>query len=549
MTVSHFMTHCLLHLKFKKIKMANQMYNTDVLIVGAGPTGLSLAAALQSLGVRIKIIELKPKLSDTTKATNLMQGTQEQLAIYNLIQPMFDMSGKMSRMVMKGYGTNLGARTMHLTESPFNDVLLLGQDNIEKSLAHSLSELGVQIHFDTKLTNLIQNENAVTATLQNGTEETKETFKYVIGCDGPWGVTRTFTKCDFKPVKTDRTIRQVDAKLKWKRLNSMKQMWLFYFADGFAVVVPLLDGYYRILTIEPSANIPNRNPTLEEMKTKLIEVTKDSSIEMLEPKWFSYANLNMGIAPQIIDNRVILAGDAGNPILPNGGQGLNTGIQDSFNLAWKLADVIKGNAKSELLITYQTERLALRIALEKVQFNSLKYTTKAPKFMQWVVGKLGNWMLDKGGEKGMAKTFSQLNVHYRKSPLTLDKIKKGNVKAGNRILDGDLIQASTLQEVSLFNQLSKPVWKLIIFDNQKQLENFQQFDKIKSGLLPLIITSSTTTNYNKENLYYDVDELVHKIYGINQPTILLVRPDSYVAVRTSADSLKDIENYLATWYN
>ncbi len=243
-------------------------------------------------------------------------------------------------------------------------------------------------------------------------------------------------------------------------------MWLFYFADGFAVVVPLLDGYYRILTIEPSSNIPNRNPTLEEMKTKLIEVTKDNSIEMLEPKWFSYANLNMGIAPQIIDNRVILAGDAGNPILPNGGQGLNTGIQDSFNLAWKLADVIKGNVKAEHLTTYQTERLALRIELEKIQFNSLKYTTKAPKFMQWVIGKLGNWMLDKGGEKGMAKTFSQLNVLYKKRTLTVDKIKKGNVKAGNRILDRDLIQASTLQEVSLFNQLTKPVWKLIVFGNQ-----------------------------------------------------------------------------------
>ncbi|MFC4231392.1 FAD-dependent monooxygenase [Parasediminibacterium paludis] len=529
--------------------MANEMYNTDVLIVGAGPTGLILAAALQSLGVSIKIIELKPKLSDTTKATNLMQGTQEQLAIYNLIQPMFDISGKMSRMVMEGYGTNLGARTMHLTESPFNDVLLLGQDNIEKSLANSLSNLGVQIHFDTKLTSLIQNENGVVTTLQSVTNITTENYKYVIGCDGPWGITRTFTKCDFKPVKTDRTIRQVDAKLKWKRLNSMKQMWLFYFADGFAVVVPLLDGYYRILTIEPSENIPNRNPTLEEMKSKLIEVTKDNSIEMLEPKWFSYANLTMGIAPQIIDNKVILAGDAGNPILPNGGQGLNTGIQDSLNLAWKLADVIKNNAKTELLTTYQTERLALRIALEKIQFNSLKYTTKAPKFMQWVVGKLGNWMLDKGGEKGMAKTFSQLNINYKKSPLTVDKIKKGSVKAGNRILDGDIIQASTLQEVSLFQQLSKPVWKLLVFDNKKQLNHLQQIDKIKGGLLPLIITASTITTYETAYLYYDIDELVHKIYGIHQPTILLVRPDNYVALSAKADNLKAVENYFANWYN
>ncbi len=87
------------------------------------------------------------------------------------------------------------------------------------------------------------------------------------------------------------------------------------------------------------------------------------------------------------------------------------------------------------------------------------------------------------------------------------------------------------------------------FWQPKQLDNLQQLDKIKSGLLPLIITSSTTTDYNKENLYYDIDELVHKIYGINQPTILLVRPDNYVAVRVSANNLTALQNYLATWYN
>ena len=522
----------------------------EVLIVGAGPTGLSLAAGLKKLNVGVKIVELKPKLSDTTKATNLMQGTQEQLAIYELINPMFQMSGKMRRLILEGYGSKLGARTMRLAESPFNDVLLLGQDNIEKSLANSLAESGVEICFDTKLTKLIQNEKGVTATLQNSSGQTEEFYQYVVGCDGPWGVTRTFTKCDFEPVKTNRTIRQVDAKLKWKRLQSMEQMWLFYFAAGFAAVVPLLNGYYRILTIEPTENVPDRNPTVKEMRDKLAEVTTDDSIELIEPKWFSYANLNMGIAPQIIDKRVILAGDAGNPILPNGGQGLNTGIQDSLNLAWKLAAVINGTAKAELLDTYQEERLNLRRGLEKVQFNSLKYTTKTSFFTRWIIQKFGNLLLDKGGEKAMAKAFSQLNVNYRKSSLTVEKIKKGGVKAGFRILDGELIQAQTMREVSLFNELAKPVWKLIIFDCRKQLNAVQQINELKiNGLLPLIITSSTTSKYQKDNLYFDVDELVHKIYGVTKPTAFLVRPDNYVAVRVGAESLEAIETYNRLWFN
>lgn len=532
--------------------MKIQKSTKQVLVVGAGPTGLSVAAALTKLGISVEIIEQKPGLSDTTKATNLMQGTQEQLAIYDLIEPMYRMSGKMSRIIMEGYGVNLGARTMHLTESPFEDVLLLGQDNIEKSLASSLLSLGIEVSFSTRLINLSQQPDGVKVALLVENAEVEEYYQYVIGCDGPWGITRTFTACNFKPVKTGRSIRQVDAKLKWKRLNSMKQMWLFYFADGFAVVVPLLDGYYRVLTIEPSENIPDRNPQLEEIRQKLIEVTKDNSIEMTEPKWFSHANLSMGIAPCIIDKRVFLAGDAGNPILPNGGQGLNTGIQDSLNLAWKLASVIKGKAKNNLLDSYQDERLALRIALEKVQFNSLKYTTKAPGYMQWLIRRFGNTLLNKGGEYQMAKAFSQLNVNYKKSILTKELVKGGNVKAGGRILDGDLIKASDLTEVSLFKQLSTPVWKLVYFACKKEIPD----DIVKQlllleqkGIELLIITSSLEINYTYGHLHYDIDELVHTKYGFKMPTFLLVRPDNYVAVRTNTEKFNVMADFINEWFS
>ena len=529
--------------------MSKEIYSKDVLVVGAGPTGLSLAAALTRLNISVKIIEQKPGLSDTTKATNLMHGTQEQLAIYNLEAPMAHISGKMERMIMEGYGQNLGARTMHINESPFKDVLLLGQDNIERLLAQSLNQAGTQIDFDTKLISLTQDEIGVKATLKHGNNTTEEYYKYIVGCDGPWGVTRTFTSCNFEPVKTNRSIRQVDARLKWKRLSSMKQMWLFYFPLGFAVVVPLLDGYSRILTIEPTENIPDRKPTLDEMRSKLIEVTQDDSIELADAKWFSHANLSMGIAPGLIDRRVILAGDAGNPILPNGGQGLNTGIQDSLNLAWKLAAIIKANAPDTLLKTYESERLTLRAALEKVQFNSLKYTTNAPAFMQWAIRTLGNTLLDKGGEKQMAKAFSQLNVSYRKSELTI-KSKKSKVPSGSRIMDADLVKATGLKEVSLFRELCTPYWKLIYFDAKQYLKEVgnKLTNYAGKSIKPIIITSSTKNIYNAQNLYYDIDELAHKVYDISGPTLLLVRPDNFIAARVPAADFATIDQYVKTWF-
>ena len=534
--------------------MTTNHYDADVLIVGAGPTGLTLAAALQKLGVTFRLIEQKAALSDTSRATNLMQGTQEQLASYDLIAPMLPNSGKMRRIMMHGYGANLGPRTMHLPESVFPDIILYGQDRIEASLANSLVSRGGNIEFGTKLLTLKQDKDGVQAEIDTDGRRSTIWTKYVVGCDGPWSVTRTFTRCDFTPHKTGRAIRQVDARLRWKRLASMEQMWLFYFADGFAVVVPLLDGYTRVITIEPNGNIPARNPTLDEMRDKLREVTGDDSIELADHKWLSYTELSMGIAPSLRDNRVILAGDAGNPILPNGGQGLNTGIQDSLNLAWKLAAVVHEQAKDRLLDTYQQERLPLRQALEKVQWNSLKYTTKTTGIMRFLIRKLGNSLLNTGGEYQMAKAFSQLGVNYRKSPLTLETMKKGKVKAGERSINAEVVEATTRSEVRLADLLARPVWKLVCFNLGENDVQAVQSDmqllatKTKLDFIPVIITTSARNEATTSHLYYDVDEVAHKAYGITQPTVLLIRPDQYVGLRTGKSNWATVETYAQHWF-
>ena len=165
------------------------------------------------------------------------------------------------------------------------------------------------------------------------------------------------------------------------------------FVDGANVVVlfrswfrrrrAALGGIHRVLCIEPKASFPEREPTLDEMQSKLRDVVDDVSVELSEPEWFSYTDLSMGIAPGVGDGRIFLAGDVGNPVLPNGGQGMNTGIADAFNLGWKLAAVLLHSGSHELLDTYNEERRALRSALQKAQFNSLRYTTPVtPKAMQ-----------------------------------------------------------------------------------------------------------------------------------------------------------------------
>lgn len=519
-------------------------FTADVLIVGSGPTGLTLATILKRHGVSVKIIEKRQRLTTTTKATNLMQGCQEKLAIYDMVKPMLERAGKLSRMWMYCYDKNIIGLNYVREKSPFKTVLLLGQNNIEAPLGNFLNETGININFETELIHLNQNENSVSVTTKSPKGEFHENFKYVVGCDGARSVTKTFTKLDFTPINTKVTVRQIDAVLKWKRLNSMKQMWLFYYDTGFCAVIPLLDNTTKFITFDSSETTPNRKPTLEEMQIKLREVCKDDTATLENPIWFSQSELLTGLAPGLVDNRVILAGDAGNPILPNGGQGLNTGIQDSINLGWKLADTILYKGSAKLLLSYNEERLSLRAGLEKAQNISLKYVIKPPKLMKWIVKKFGPFLVKKG-EDAMIQAFSQLSVGYPQSPLTVEKLKRGIVKAGDSIRDADILYAKTNQEVSLFAILSFPKWKLVYFDHGTGIDPRNEFDEIEKEypfLKTLLISSSLKTIQQVSNLYYDIDELAHKAYGILQPTIYCVRPDNYVGLRTN--NLKDVSSYI-----
>ncbi|HEV7228030.1 FAD-dependent monooxygenase [Brevundimonas sp.] len=523
-------------------------YEADVLIVGAGPTGLALANALERLGTSYVVIEAKPGVSVHTKATNLMPGTLEQLDVLGLADRMYETGGVMKRYMVHMYGLDVGPRPMHLGESPHPNVLFLGQDLIDRNLKEALPDAGGRIRFSHSLTALEQDGDGVVATIAAGGGEHRLRFRYVVGCDGPRSVTRQFSKCDFEPVKTGKYVWQVDAKLSWRGLRTMKQMWLYYYDEGFGVVIHLPGDNTKVMVFEEKDRLPNREPTLEEMQSKLRTISGDETATLSDPIWFSHGELLTGVAPALIDGRVILAGDACNPILPNGGQGLNIGIQDALNLAWKLHDVIRGEASPALLQTYDAERRANRLALEKIQISTLKNTLPAPKLNQFILGRYGNAVLDRIWPP-LAKAFSQLGVSYEKSPLTLPGGTKKSIRAGQRVRDADVLRASDAAEVSLFKELRSPEWKLIIFDGGVSLPASIARDLASlPQLSTYVIIAGAGTLDSPARVYYDLDRLAHKAYGLRVPTALLIRPDNYTAAVVPVADLKPLRSYLAEWY-
>ena len=521
----------------------------QVLIVGAGPTGLTLATVLTKYGIQVRLIEKKGSLSRYTKATNLMQRNQEVLYALNLLEPMNEISGFCHRMMLHAYGKSFGPRTLRLHETPFQDIILCGQHNFEAVMAQGLEQRGISVEFNTELKHLEQTKDGVLATLHSTDEEESIHYDYVVGCDGATGITRSFTKHDFTLEKTGVAIRQADCMLTWRRLNTMEQLWFFYFEHGFAVIVPLPGGIHRVLLIEPKANMPQRDPTLEELQAKLREVTNDKTVTLSNPDWFSYTDLSMGIGSGLRDKRIILAGDVGNPILPNGGQGMNTGISDAFNLGWKLACVLNNNAPEALLDTYEQERHTLRRDLQNVQYNSLKYTTLVtPKWMQALIRRLGNPLLNRGGEYKMAQAFSELLINTRTSPLTLEMLGKKGVRAGDRVLDADLVKE--METVKLYDLLYTGGWTLLAFTGTKEAYIQETMDAMntfgRSDISHYIISTNSQIS-SQVPVLYDLDEVAHRVYGVVKPTLYLIRPDGYVGARVAPRHIQQLKDYAEKW--
>jgi len=529
-----------------------------VLIVGAGPTGLTLGIILARYGVAVRVIEKRARASEHTKATNIMQRTQELLDSIDLLAPLQQIGGAMSRLVVTAYGTSVGPRTMHLSETAFPDVILCGQHNFEAVAAAELARLGVNIEFGTELTGLTQDrahddgedqDRCVVDVARDGVAD-QIRAAYVVGADGRSGTTRAFTALDFEPAATGVAIRQVDATLSWARSSTMDQMWLFYVDHGFGAVVPLPGGVHRVLMVERAQDIPNRNPTLAEMTARLREVSQDPSAELTEQRWTSYTDLSMGIAPALVDGRVILAGDAGNPVLPNGGQGMNTGIADAFNLGWKLAAVLHHGAPTALLATYNTERHALRTKLQRAQYNSLKYTTLVtPKPVQALFRLLAEPVLDAGAEYKVAQAFSELTVTTRRSPLTIPDRRRRGARAGDRARDATVVHGHDTTQ--LRDLLYDGGWTLLAFTGRGRHTDPARVETaagpLRAHVATWVITTTTPNQPGSVDTLADLDGQAHRAYRITRPTLVLVRPDGHIAATLPPRHALQITDYLTLW--
>ena len=445
--------------------------NIDVLIVGAGPTGLMLGNQLGRRGVRALIIDRNSGPSIQTKALGVQARTLEIYSHLGIVERALELGMLTAAANMWVEGRRaarvpLGDIGRDLSPYPF--VLILGQDDNERLLGEALRPWGMDVQWSTELVALAQTSEHTSATLKQADGSTREIkAKWVAGCDGPHSAVRTLNKIEFVGAPYEHVFFVADTSVTGPMVPS--ELNVFFWRDGFHVFFPMRGAnHWRVVGIVP-AQLRARDDLKFDAVVPSIRDQVAGTLVFQECRWFSTYRIHHRRAERFRDRRCFLLGDAAHIHSPVGAQGMNTGLQDSYNLGWKLALVLTGRAGETLLDSYESERVPVAERL-------LKTTDQAFSLIvsdRWLAGIFRTRLLAKILAFAMTldrirklafRTISQIGIHYRRSPLseTQAGFPNGAPQAGDRFpwLRLKLVPQGSVED--LFARLDDTRFNLIV---------------------------------------------------------------------------------------
>ncbi|MDT5012579.1 MAG: hypothetical protein QOH57_4196 [Mycobacterium sp.] len=323
------------------------MNSSDVIVVGAGPTGLMLACELEMRGVAVRLLERRRDIPNITRAFGLHARTLELLDARGLAEEIVQRGLRVSQIAP------VPGVAMNLSELPsrYPMVLMAPQSLTERTLTARARKLGVEIVYGAEVVGLEQDAGGVTVTLADGTTERAA---YIGGCDGAHSTVRGLLGIGFSGKEYETHILLADVRLANPPTDGLSAATS---SDGVILLVPFGDGWFRAIAWDRTREeVPLREAVpLSEIRDSFLRIGK-TDFGMSEMRWSSRFLSERRQAERYRVGRGFIAGDAAHVHSPLGAQGMNTGIQDAMNLGWKLAEAIDGTAPDGLLDTYQSER-------------------------------------------------------------------------------------------------------------------------------------------------------------------------------------------------
>jgi 2-polyprenyl-6-methoxyphenol hydroxylase-like FAD-dependent oxidoreductase len=503
-----------------------------VLIAGAGPTGLVLALWLTRLGIKVRIIDKTAEPGTTSRALAVQARTLEYYHQVGLDDAVVAGGVKIENLNLWASGRRVAGVPLQRTGegvTPYAFALVFPQDAHERLLIERLVTLGVHVERKTELLRFSQNDSGVTATLRrpDGSEEVCDAA-YLAGCDGASSIVRGQLGIGFPGGTYTGLFYVADVIATGEPVD--KDLHVDIEDADFLLLFPLKGkAHWRLVgNAHDSPAGEHGKLTFDDVKGKAVEHLK---LNFQKVNWFSTYRVHHRVALRFRDRRAFLLGDAAHIHSPVGGQGMNTGIGDAVNLAWKLAQVLKRGAPEKILDTYEPERIAFARRLVATTDRGFALVTRRGALAAVVRKRIVPLLVPllfriRAMRRLLFRTVSQTQVNYRDSSLS--EGSAGRVRAGDRLPWVKLASGE-----DNFAPLTSLAWQVHVYGEAGSGRR-----EVGSGL-------RTTCAELRLPLHLFAWESGMRRAGFQSGAVYLLRPDGYVALADPSADPNRLRQYLA----
>jgi 2-polyprenyl-6-methoxyphenol hydroxylase-like FAD-dependent oxidoreductase len=510
--------------------------DVPVVIVGAGPTGVMLAIELARRGVQVRILDKEPARSQETRAIALHARTLELFHQIGVVEEFLELGHKATGMAVHTRARRRTSVDFGELDSPYPFVLMLGQDQTQRILDRRLERLGVNIERGVEVLKLEPHNDGVELAARRIGEQSGRALqaRWVVGCDGAHSIVRRHLGVPFDGDDYGQDWLMAEVGIDWQM--ERERFHVFSYTSAPMVCFPMPGGRWRVIMPQ----VPNREgerqaPKMQEIE-RLAAMRGPTGMKLSDPTLLAAFRCYRRQTSVMRSGHLLVAGDAAHIHSPAGGQGMNTGLQDAANLAWKLALVVGGDASPALLDTYQEERHPIAAGVLAFTHNLVRVFTVTSSGQRWLRDRLlPTAMSIPTVERRFTTRMSQISQTYRGGPLASGtrRSQRASIAAGDRLPSvSGLVRAG--KPLTTLDLLGTTAHTLLVFSGrgkdqdalQKTIAHIAPFNG-HVHIVPILAVAAA----HHSQAITDPSLQAHRRYHALRGALLLVRPDGYLACR------------------